>query len=141
YNSAYNSTYSSPTRLSVTENTRKNPGFEPDIQKGNYDATVNSATDIEIRGQVEDVSNDDDTTSSSVQDFVKRLRISHLYFGLGMSLTSREIWIASAMEEDIGDVQPKEMEDQRPCGSSDNDSVKSSADLLKQAMVIQLYLD
>ncbi|GKE17933.1 hypothetical protein Tco_1425510 [Tanacetum coccineum] len=66
YNSAYNSTYSSPTRLSVTENTRKNPGFEPDIQKGNYDATVNSATDIEIRGQVEDVSNDDDTTSSSV---------------------------------------------------------------------------
>nr|GEV53796.1 DEP domain-containing protein [Tanacetum cinerariifolium] len=66
YNSAYNSTYSSPTRLSVTENTRKTPGFEPDIQKGNYDATLNSATDIEIRGQVEDVSNDNDTTSSSV---------------------------------------------------------------------------
>lgn len=66
YNGAYNSTYSSPTWLSVTENTRKNPGFEPDIQKGNYDATLNAATDIEIWGQVEDVSNDDDTTSSQV---------------------------------------------------------------------------
>ncbi|PWA36438.1 DEP domain-containing protein [Artemisia annua] len=66
YNSAYNSTYSSPTRLSVTENTRKNPGFEPDILKGNYDATLSSATDIEIRCHVEDVSNDDGTTSSSV---------------------------------------------------------------------------
>ncbi|GKB93886.1 hypothetical protein Tco_0980023 [Tanacetum coccineum] len=40
--------------------------------------------------------------------------------------TQRHFYLkASAMEEDIGDVQPKEMEDQRPCGSSDNEYGKA----------------
>ncbi|PWA62733.1 hypothetical protein CTI12_AA360010 [Artemisia annua] len=48
YNNAYNSTYSSPTRLSVSENTRKNPVFQPDIQKGSSISGEASVTFIDV---------------------------------------------------------------------------------------------